>query len=92
VVVSARAHSYERFAPQRPDGTLDPERGIRQFVMDTGGDRAQHGFGAVEPNSRVRKAGTPGVLKLILNPASYEWRFVPVAGETFADSGTAECH
>jgi len=91
VVVSAHAHSYERFAPQRPDGTLDVGRDIRQVVVGTGG-RAQHGFGAVEPNSRVRKAGTPGVLKLILNPATYEWRFVPVAGETFTDSGTAECH
>ena len=91
VVVSAHAHSYERFAPQRPDGTLDKERGIREFVVGTGG-RAQHGFGAIEPNSLSRKAGTPGVLKLTLNPGSYGWRFAPVAGETFTDSGHGRCH
>jgi hypothetical protein len=91
VVVNGHSHNYERFAPQRPDGTLDAGRGIREFVVGTGG-RAIHGFGAIEPNSQVRKAGTPGVLKLILNLDSYEWRFVPVAGESFTDSGHGRCH
>jgi 3',5'-cyclic AMP phosphodiesterase CpdA len=36
VVVSGHDHSYERFAPQRPDGTLDYTRGIREFVVGTG--------------------------------------------------------
>jgi hypothetical protein len=91
VVVSAHDHVYERFAPQRPDGTLDAGRGIREFVVGTGG-YSLDGFGAIEPNSQVRKARTPGVLKLTLNPDSYEWRFVPVAGETFTDSGHDRCH
>lgn len=29
VVVSGHDHGYERFAPQKPDGTRDRERGIR---------------------------------------------------------------
>jgi acid phosphatase type 7 len=37
VVVNGHDHDYERFAPQRPDGTLDPRRGIREFVVGTGG-------------------------------------------------------
>lgn len=91
VVVGAHDHDYERFALQRPDGTRDRERGIRQFVVGTGGG-TQRGFGKVRPNSQARKAGTPGVLKLTLNPGSYEWEFVPVAGKTFTDSGSTSCH
>jgi PKD repeat protein len=32
------------------------------------------------------------VLKLTLNPGSYTWQFVPVAGQTFADAGSGTCH
>jgi len=32
------------------------------------------------------------VLKLTLNSGSYEWKFVPVTGKTFTDSGTTSCH
>lgn len=91
VVLGAHDHDYERFAPQTPDGTRDEGRGIRQFVVGTGGG-TQNGFGKIRPNSQARKAGTPGVLKLILKPGSYEWEFVPVAGETFTDSGTTSCN
>lgn len=91
VVVGGHDHDYERFAPQRPDGTLARKRGIRQFVVGTGG-ATQHGFGEVQPNSQARNASTPGVLRLTLYRDSYSWRFVPVAGRTFADSGTKGCH
>ena len=91
VVIGAHDHLYERFDPQRPDGTPDKGRGIRQFVVGTGG-KAQDGFGEIGPNSRARKGGTPGVLKLTLNIGSYVWEFIPVEGETFADSGSASCH
>jgi hypothetical protein len=37
VVVNGHDHDYERFAPQAPDGTLDSVRGIREFVVGTGG-------------------------------------------------------
>ena len=30
-------HNYQRFAPQDPDGNLDPQRGIPQFLVGTGG-------------------------------------------------------
>ncbi len=91
VVIGAHDHSYERFAPQGPDGARNKERGIRQFVVGTGGG-TQRGFGKIRPNSQARNASTPGVLKLTLKPGSYGWEFVPVAGETFTDSGTKGCH
>jgi hypothetical protein len=91
VVVSGHDHSYERFAPQRPDGTLDTGRGIREFVVGTGG-ASLNTFGTIKPNSQVRNRHTHGVLKLTLRPSSYDWRFVPVAGQSFTDSGTTSCH
>lgn len=90
VVLSAHDHDYERFAPQTPHGKLDHSRGIRQFVVGTGGGKLEP-FGAVEPNSQVRNANTWGVLKLTLYPKSYSWKFVPVAGKTFTDSGSDRC-
>ena len=91
VVISGHDHDYERFAPQRPDGTLDTTRGIREFVVGTGG-KSHYRFGTIKANSQVRNADTNGVLKLTLHPSSYEWKFVPVAGKTFTDSGTTSCH
>jgi hypothetical protein len=91
VVLSGHEHNYERFAPQSPSGEADPERGIREFVVGTGGG-SHYPFGTIQPNSQVRNSETYGVLKLTLHPRSYEWEFVPVAGETFTDSGSTSCH
>jgi hypothetical protein len=90
-VLNGHDHDYERFAPQRPDGTRDDAGGIREFVVGTGG-ASHYAFGTIEPNSQARNATTDGVLKLTLRPDSYEWRFVPEAGKTFTDSGTTACH
>ncbi len=90
-MLNGHEHSYEGFAPQRPDGTRDDGRGIREFVVGTGG-ASHHPFGATKANSQARNADTYGVLKLTLNAESYEWKYVPVAGKTFTDSGTAGCH
>jgi hypothetical protein len=32
------------------------------------------------------------VLKLTLHPDGWDWRFIPVPGATFTDSGSARCH
>jgi hypothetical protein len=91
VVLNGHDHIYERFAPQTPSGALDTARGIREFVVGTGG--AEHyGIKTVQPNSEVRNAGTFGVLKLTLHPSSYDWQFVPEAGKSFTDFGSTSCH
>jgi hypothetical protein len=91
VVISGHDHDYERFAPQDPEARPDPARGIREFVVGTGG-RHRRGFGLPKPNSEVRNSDTWGVLKLTLYPDHYAWQFIPVAGATFTDSGTGTCH
>jgi acid phosphatase type 7 len=92
VVLSGHEHNYERFSPQDPQGKADPEGGIRQFVVGTGGGGGEGPISDPIANSKVRTDGTDGVLKLTLHPKSYEWEFVPVEGESFTDSGGAQCH
>jgi hypothetical protein len=91
VIVNGHDHSYERYAPQNPSGTADPARGLREFVVGTGGTSLRL-FKTIKPNSEVRNSDTHGVLKLNLNTASYDWQFAPVAGKTFTDSGSDSCH
>ena len=92
VVLSGHEHNYERFAPQDPEGNAEPSRGIRQFVVGTGGGGGEGPISEPIANSEVRTDGTDGVLTLILQPKSYEWEFVAVEGESFTDSGAAQCH
>jgi chitodextrinase len=91
VILAGHDHIYERFAPQTPSGALDNVRGIRQFIVGSGG--ANHtSLAQIAANSEVRNVDTYGVLKLTLHPTSYYWQFVPEAGETFTDSGSTNCH
>jgi hypothetical protein len=81
---------YERFARQNNEGNADAN-GIRQFVVGTGGGPHDRFAGSAAPNSEIRKAETWGVLQMTLRANSFDWRFVPVAGETFTDAGTDTC-
>lgn len=88
VIIAGHDHLYERFARLDADGRPDP-RGIRQFVVGTGGG---------DPYQIVRntsgseaRGGAWGVLKLTLAGNSYSWEFIPVAGASFRDSGTDTC-
>ncbi len=91
VILNGHAHRYERFAPMTPGGTRSAN-GIRQFIVGTGGEPGGDYDGPDHPNMQVMKRNTPGVLKLGLRAESYAWKFVPIAGETFTDSGTDPCH
>lgn len=91
VVINGHDHDYERFAPQMPDGTPDSVRGIREFVVGTGG-KNHRPFGEAKPNSEVRDATAFGVLKLTLRTKGYDWQFIPEEGKTFTDSGSGACH
>jgi hypothetical protein len=90
VVVSGHEHDYERFSRMHSDGTA-ATNGVRELVVGTGG-AALRGFGSIAKNSQVRWNGSHGVLELTLRPAAYQWRFVPVEGASFQDSGSSPCH
>lgn len=91
LVLAGHEHSYERFAPQDPEGRLNPAQGIREIVVGTGG-RSHDLLGFAMANSEVRDSETYGVLKLTLSPEGYAWEFLPEEGKSFHDSGARSCH
>jgi acid phosphatase type 7 len=96
LVLTGHSHNYERFARlgHGTAGTVQPTPdpiGMRQLVVGTGG-RSHHGFGAIRAGSEVRNKTTFGVLKLVLHPGSYDWQFLPEAGQTFTDVGSDTCY
>ncbi len=91
VVVNGHDHNYERFAPQNPDGASDSARGIREFVVGTGG-KNHRPILLAKPNSESRNADAFGVLKLTLRSGGYDWQFIPEPGKVFQDAGSGKCH
>lgn len=91
VMLTGHDHLYERFAPQSPSAAADPARGIREFVVGTGG-KSLVDWSSIKANSQVRNNTTFGVLRLTLHSNSYDWKFAPIAGQSFSDSGSTACH
>jgi len=91
VALAGHEHQYERFAPQDALGNLDAARGIRQFVVGTGG-KSFYPIGTVRPNSERRITDTHGILEMTLQPDRYTWNFVPEAGRTVTDAGIQACN
>jgi hypothetical protein len=89
IVLSGHDHNYQRYPPMNKRGAIARARGIRSFVVGTGG---RHRYG-LRADSRRRAAtdSTWGVLRLTLRPAGYAWRFVPVTGGHYRDSGSGTC-
>ncbi len=92
VVLNGHDHSYERFGEQNADGVREENRGIREFVIGTGGATAS-GFNLVRPNSQVQRTGQgmSGVLRMTLNADTYSWEFITV-NNGVQDSGLWGCH
>jgi hypothetical protein len=90
LVLNGHLHAYERFGTQTPAGAASRD-GIREFVVGTGG-ASHYPFGAAHPNSRKRIADTYGVLRLILRPRAYLWRFLDVHGDVLDSGGPQRCH
>lgn len=90
-MLNGHDHNYQRYAPMTPSGTRDDARGIREFVVGTGG-KSRYAVDSSGTNRQVANGDTYGVIKLTLRPGGYDWRFVPEAGKTFTDSGSGSCH
>jgi acid phosphatase type 7 len=90
VVISGHEHFYERFAPQTPDGRLDLQYGIREFVVGTGGAPLTQPVRRVAHSEVVMSSF--GVLRLTLDVQSYRWEFLAAETGGVLDSGTGLCH
>ena len=92
LVLSGHDHDYERFEPLDGNGSPDPQRGIREFVVGTGGKNYYALNANITNTSQSHVADVFGVLKLVLHPDGYDWQFLPEPGKTFTDSGSGVCH
>jgi len=93
LVLSGHDHIYERFGRQDGAGRADHVRGIRQFVVGTGGAYPTPLLLPL-PNSEARDSNHMGVLKLVLRDGGYAWVFLPTAPDPLfrPDHGSAACH
>ena len=91
LVLSGHQHFYERLLSQDANGHLDAARGIRSFVVGTGG-KGLDGRDVVDPESVVFHDSSFGILELTLHPRHYDWRYRTTNGDPFTDTGSAACH
>jgi 3',5'-cyclic AMP phosphodiesterase CpdA len=93
VVLSAHDHIYERFRPQNAVGRADEKRGIRAFVVGTGG-KGMARYLRARPNSEILDNSSIGVLTMVLKQDAYSWKFVAIPGipDPLDDSGDGTCH
>jgi len=91
IVINGQQHNYERFKPMTPGGDVDTARGIREFNVGTGGSSVEDFTVSIHPNSETR-AAVYGVLQLTLKATGYDWKFLPIPGSNYSDSGSGTCH
>lgn len=91
VVLNGHQHNYQRFRPQDPRDRIDTARGIREFVVGSGGI-GFYPFTGPAGNTAASTANTYGALRLVLRRGAYDWRFIRAGGGTFSDAGTGTCH
>ena len=91
VVLNGHHHNYQRMSPLDATGAAAAGRGLRQFVVGTGG----HSLGTPPGLSRPVEAfdnTSFGVLRLGLHDGWYEWEFVPDGQSgNFRDAGRDDC-
>lgn len=93
LVLTGHAHSYERFAPQTASGRVDRVKGVREFVIGSGGEDHRSIFRPLRPANLEAGSDTDfGVLGLTLRPSGYSWEFAAMQPSLFRDSGSAACH
>jgi hypothetical protein len=74
VIVNGHDHWIERMKPQRPNGTPDAARGIRQFTAG-GGGAALYELKKLNPNSEFRLAAH-SVIRPVFRARSYGWQYL----------------
>jgi acid phosphatase type 7 len=89
VVLAGHDHNYQRYPPLNARGEVDRARGIRSFVVGTGG-RNLYSLRS-DPRRRAASDDTWGLLQLTFKPGAYTWRFVPIAGGRYRDAGSGIC-
>jgi hypothetical protein len=91
-VINGHDHNYQRYAPMTPLGEVDRAKGIREFIVGTGGN-GHTSLSTTTPT--IREAASDlayGVLRITLHETGYEWQFLATSKAPFTDSGAESCH
>lgn len=95
LVLNGHSHNYQRWRPQDPEGNLDEARGIREFVVGTGGGNMYPLPGGTFPGNLAAAQGDAfGVVRLTLRARSFRWSWVSAAGQPGFDDtsdGAVRC-
>ena len=100
VILNGHDHVYARYAPMDPSGAVDNKKGIREFIVGTGGESLDTLLPGT-PNVQASEDQYYGVMKLTLNQNSYDWDLESAlkspsapAGlpATYSDTGSGQCH
>ena len=101
VILNGHDHDYQRFVPMNTSGVADPQHGIVEFIVGTGGTTISCGTSGTPPSTLAKsESGTFGILRLTLHPTSYDYEFLAAGdagvssrdGGAFTDKGTGLCH
>jgi hypothetical protein len=102
VVLNGHDHLYARYAPMDPSGNADPAKGIREFIVGTGGESLDQPVqNANSQNIEAATGNYYGVMKLTLKHDGYDWDYESAMKSpdapssepaTFTDTGSASCH
>jgi hypothetical protein len=90
VALMGHEHNYERFAKLASSGRVT-RRGVRGFVVGTGGIDYLDGFRSSPMRSSRARISQYGVLRLALSGRGYRWAFHTIDGST-PDVGSSRCH
>jgi 3',5'-cyclic AMP phosphodiesterase CpdA len=107
LVLNGHDHLYARYRPLDPAGNYDPENGIREFIVGTGGETldavvsSTTGDAGAQFNAANLEASSGnywGAMALKLGDHGYKWDFesaleLPGApAGTYSDKGFGSCH
>jgi hypothetical protein len=102
IILNGHDHVYARYAPMDPSGASDSKKGIREFIVGTGGESLDTLITTPStPNVQASTDQYYGTMTLTLNHNSYSWDFesslknphAPAGTPaTYSDSGSDKCH
>jgi hypothetical protein len=99
IVLNGHDHVYTRYAPMNTNGNVDPRRGIREFIVGTGGESLDT-LTKTDSSANVQASTDKyyGTMTLRLNHSSYDWDYESALASAgapapkYSDTGSGQCH
>lgn len=90
LALTGHDHAYERYQPLDGEGRPDPSRGLRGFVVGTGGAKLYPVRTHQDERSEAWFDADWAVLRLLLDDGAYRWSLLDTEGR-LRDQGEGRC-